>query len=49
MARHASPQNPTAQRALVALATAVVALGASAATAFADTEPVAYVQAPEGG
>ncbi|KUO21627.1 hypothetical protein [Streptomyces dysideae] len=40
MARHASPHNPTAQRALIALATAGVALGAGAATAFADTEPV---------
>ncbi len=33
MARHASSQNPTAQRALVALATAGVALGAGAASA----------------
>jgi hypothetical protein len=41
MARHASPRTPTAQRALVALATAGVALGAGAATASADTEPVA--------
>ncbi|MEU6381810.1 hypothetical protein [Streptomyces sp. NPDC046909] len=40
MARHASPSNPTAQRALVALATAGVALGAGAATASADTQPV---------
>jgi hypothetical protein len=40
MARHASPHNPTAQRALVALATAGVALGAGAATAAADTQPV---------
>ncbi|KOG43363.1 hypothetical protein [Streptomyces resistomycificus] len=43
MARHASPQNPTAQRALVALATAGVALGAGAATASADTDPVVDV------
>jgi hypothetical protein len=43
MARHASPQNPTAQRALVALATAGVALGAGAATASADTAPVVDV------
>ncbi|GAA4805540.1 hypothetical protein [Streptomyces ziwulingensis] len=35
MARHASP-NPTAQRALIALATAGVALGAGAATASAQ-------------
>ncbi|WP_046729818.1 hypothetical protein [Streptomyces humi] len=35
MARHASHPNPTAQRALVALATASVALGAGAATAAA--------------
>ncbi|MGI5457354.1 hypothetical protein ACQEWB_30145 [Streptomyces sp. CA-249302] len=40
MARHTSSPNPTAQRALVALATAGVALGAGAATASADTEPV---------
>ncbi|MFV0134003.1 hypothetical protein ACLGIH_12305 [Streptomyces sp. HMX87] len=37
MARHASPHTPTAQRALVALATAGVALGAGAATASADS------------
>nr|WSY52256.1 hypothetical protein OG999_20440 [Streptomyces sp. NBC_00886] len=43
MARHKSPQHPTAQRALVALATAGVALGAGAATAAADTAPVADV------
>ncbi|MEW1643112.1 MULTISPECIES: hypothetical protein [unclassified Streptomyces] len=41
MARHTSSQHPTAQRALVALATAGVALGAGAATAAADTSPVA--------
>jgi hypothetical protein len=40
MARHAFPHTPTARRALVALATAGVALGAGAATASADTEPV---------
>ncbi|MEU0964726.1 hypothetical protein ABZ357_04485 [Streptomyces sp. NPDC005917] len=40
MARTASSPNPTAQRALVALATAGVALGVGAATAAADTEPV---------
>jgi hypothetical protein len=40
MARHTSSSTPTAQRALVALATAGVALGAGAATASADTEPV---------
>jgi hypothetical protein len=43
MARHTSPQHPTAQRALVALATAGVALGAGAATASADTAPVVDV------
>ncbi|MDQ1048151.1 hypothetical protein QFZ76_006387 [Streptomyces sp. V4I2] len=43
MVRHASLQNPTARRALVALATAGVALGAGAATAAADTEPVVDV------
>ena len=40
MARHTSPQHSTAQRALVALATAGVALGAGAASAAADTSPV---------
>ncbi|MFD8420569.1 hypothetical protein [Streptomyces sp. NPDC059466] len=39
MARHASGKNPTARRALVALATAGAALGAGAATAAADTAP----------
>ncbi|MFI9174138.1 hypothetical protein [Streptomyces lincolnensis] len=43
MARHTSSPNPTAQRALAALATAGVALGAGAATAAADTEPVVDV------
>ncbi|PWI17668.1 hypothetical protein DI272_28515 [Streptomyces sp. Act143] len=41
MARQASPSTPTAQRALAALATAGVALGAGAASAAADTQPVA--------
>ncbi|MFJ9345881.1 hypothetical protein [Streptomyces sp. NPDC101237] len=40
MARTASSPHPTAQRALVALATAGVALGAGAATAAADTQHV---------
>lgn len=39
MARHTSPQYPTAQRALVALAAAGAALGAGAATAHADAGP----------
>lgn len=39
MARHASGKNPTARRALVALATAGAALGAGAGTAAADTAP----------
>ena len=39
MSRHASSPNPTARRALAALATAGVALGAGAATAAADTGP----------
>ncbi|MGW7382021.1 hypothetical protein [Streptomyces sp. NPDC054794] len=37
MARHATRQHPTAQRALIALATAGAALGAGAATASADS------------
>lgn len=37
MARHASPSKPHAQRALIALATVTAALGASAATASADS------------
>jgi hypothetical protein len=37
MARHASPQHSTAQRALVVLAVAGAALGAGAATASAGT------------
>ncbi|RMB87758.1 hypothetical protein [Streptomyces shenzhenensis] len=40
MARHSSLQHPTAQRALIALATASAALGAGAATASAATAPV---------
>ncbi|MFI6035148.1 hypothetical protein ACIBBD_13470 [Streptomyces sp. NPDC051315] len=40
MARHPSPRTPTGRRALVALATAGVALGAGAGTAAAETEPV---------
>jgi hypothetical protein len=39
MARHTSPQHSTAQRALIALATAGAALGAGAATASADSIP----------
>ncbi|MCD9873545.1 hypothetical protein [Streptomyces guryensis] len=37
MARHASPSKPHARRALIALATVSAALGASAATASADS------------
>ncbi|WP_405627717.1 hypothetical protein OG933_17235 [Streptomyces sp. NBC_00016] len=44
MARHVSPQTSTGRRALAALATAGVALGAGAGTAAAATgEPVAEV------
>lgn len=43
MARHAAGKNPTARRALVALATAGAALGAGAATAAADTAPAVDV------
>ncbi|MEW2303761.1 hypothetical protein AB0958_27985 [Streptomyces sp. NPDC006655] len=39
MSRPASSPNPTAQRALIALATASVALGAGAATAAAAPQP----------
>ncbi|MGW2910189.1 hypothetical protein ACWC9X_06990 [Streptomyces asoensis] len=39
MARHASPQSSTGRRALAALATAGVALGAGAGTAAATGEP----------
>lgn len=41
--RHSSSRHRTAQRALIALATASAALGAGAATASAATEPVAEV------
>ncbi|MEU6093850.1 hypothetical protein [Streptomyces sp. NPDC047079] len=40
MARHASPKNPTARRALVLIATAGAALGAGSAAASADSAPV---------
>ncbi|MFD8820538.1 hypothetical protein ACFV23_55985 [Streptomyces sp. NPDC059627] len=43
MSRHASSPTPTARRALAALATAGVALGAGAATAAADTRPAVDV------
>ncbi|MGW3447550.1 hypothetical protein [Streptomyces sp. NPDC001076] len=43
MSRHASSPTPTARRALTALATAGVALGAGAATAAADTQPAVDV------
>ncbi|MGW1727718.1 hypothetical protein ACWCQK_32995 [Streptomyces sp. NPDC002306] len=43
MARHDIPQTPTGRRALVALATAGVALGAGAGTAAADADPVVDV------
>ncbi|MEV5549083.1 hypothetical protein AB0L35_23620 [Streptomyces sp. NPDC052309] len=43
MARHASPRTPTARRALAALATVGVALGAGAATASAADGPVEAV------
>ncbi|WP_367321158.1 hypothetical protein [Streptomyces sp. HUAS ZL42] len=43
MGRHRIPQNPTGRRALVALATAGVALGAGAGTACAGSEPVVDV------
>ncbi|MFJ8009575.1 hypothetical protein [Streptomyces fagopyri] len=39
MARHAAGKNPTARRALAALATAGAALGVGAGTAAADTAP----------
>ncbi|PAZ11458.1 hypothetical protein CLM62_35370 [Streptomyces sp. SA15] len=44
MARHASLRTPTAQRALVVLATAGMALGAGAATASADARTSAGPQ-----
>ncbi|GGX39241.1 hypothetical protein [Streptomyces fructofermentans] len=37
MARHSASQNPTARRALLALTTAGIAVGAGATTAAADT------------
>ncbi|MBV1935457.1 hypothetical protein [Streptomyces sp. BV286] len=40
MARHSASQNPTARRALLALTTAGIAVGAGAASAVADTDPV---------
>ncbi|MER6632299.1 hypothetical protein ABT301_29465 [Streptomyces sp. NPDC000987] len=43
MARHASPSRPAVRRALLALATTGVALGAGAATASADASPVVDV------
>ncbi|MFI2759648.1 hypothetical protein ACH5A3_12310 [Streptomyces echinatus] len=39
MARHTSPQHPTARRALILLATAGAALGAGSAAAQADVGP----------
>ncbi|GGW17435.1 hypothetical protein GCM10018980_07840 [Streptomyces capoamus] len=39
MARHTSPEHPTAQRALITLAVAGAALGAGTATASADSIP----------
>ncbi|MGW4569537.1 hypothetical protein ACWEN3_46970, partial [Streptomyces sp. NPDC004561] len=43
MARHSSSRHPTAQRALIALATAGAALGAGAATAHAAAAPLVDV------
>ncbi|MFC8200850.1 hypothetical protein ACFWBR_01110 [Streptomyces sp. NPDC060006] len=40
MARHSASQNPTARRALLALTTAGIAVGAGATSAAADTDPV---------
>ncbi|MDQ0992700.1 hypothetical protein [Streptomyces sp. V3I7] len=48
MARHASPQARTAQRALIALVTAGAALGAGAATASADSAPLVDVPSRAG-
>ncbi|GHB43267.1 hypothetical protein GCM10010377_37520 [Streptomyces viridiviolaceus] len=48
MARHAFPRTPTARRALAALATAGVALGAGAATASAADGAVAGVTGTAG-
>ncbi|MFH8464403.1 hypothetical protein [Streptomyces sp. NPDC017991] len=43
MARHSALQNPTARRALLALTTAGIAVGAGATSAVADTDPVVDV------
>ncbi|MFI1411528.1 hypothetical protein ACH4Y0_16715 [Streptomyces sp. NPDC020707] len=43
MARHMAYQNPTARRALLALTTAGIAVGAGATAAAADTDPVVDV------
>ncbi|MET9561318.1 hypothetical protein [Streptomyces tauricus] len=43
MARHSALQNPTARRALLALTTAGIAVGAGATAAVADTDPVVDV------
>ncbi|WP_328494344.1 hypothetical protein OHS59_17585 [Streptomyces sp. NBC_00414] len=43
MARHSAYQNPTARRALLALTTAGIAVGAGATAAVADTDPVVDV------
>ncbi|MFE1795751.1 MULTISPECIES: hypothetical protein [unclassified Streptomyces] len=43
MARHTAYQNPTARRALLALTTAGIAVGAGATAAVADTDPVVDV------
>ncbi|MBQ0846874.1 hypothetical protein ACFU9Y_38915 [Streptomyces sp. NPDC057621] len=43
MARHTAYQNPTARRALLALTTAGIAVGAGATAAAADTDPVVDV------
>jgi len=40
MARHSAPQTSTVRRALLALTTAGIAVGAGAASAAADTDPV---------
>jgi hypothetical protein len=40
MARHQASQNPTVRRAVLALTTAGIAVGAGAASAAADTDPV---------
>jgi hypothetical protein len=43
MARFSASQNPTARRALLALTTAGIAVGAGATAAAADTDPVVDV------